>query len=312
MASAGRRYRGVRFRHIGANNWESLAGLLHRLKTTGQLQARALPPASDLLGPWRTGRVHRKARSRAGYQAGSFERFLSWTDQKQLTGRKLRSLVPPHPKRLLDVGAGDGTLTKHYDRPFREAVLLEPDQGLREQLAARHPRREINRDTIEAFLRSDVREFDFIVVSHVLQHVERPLEVLHQLIDRLAPDGCLALVMIDPKSEWPRYAEHFRSRVSGNAEPSIPWTEVADDLRRSGIPFEIELIPAKLRPPSIDAMLSISDFAFASPRAISDDLRDEIRAYLQRHVHHGQLILSQDNKVLVIRKPSSTPEPAAP
>ncbi|MCC7380494.1 MAG: methyltransferase domain-containing protein [Deltaproteobacteria bacterium] len=301
----------MRSHRAGGTRRESLSDLLLRRKLAGRGAAR--PPTFTVDLVERLARSHRPARTRAGYKTGSFERFLAWTDQKQLTGRKLRSLVPRHAGRMLDVGAGDGSLTKHYDRPFREAVLLEPDERLRGRLAKWHPRREIVGDTIEAFLRSDRREFDFIVASHVLQHVERPYDVLYQLIDRLSPGGSLALVMLDPKCDWHRYVEQFRERVSGDSTaPEIPWTDVADDLRRRGVPFEIELIPAKLRPPSIEAMLTISDFAFASARALPDALRGEIEEYLRQHVHDGRLVLSQDNKVLLIRKPSSTPESAAP
>lgn len=251
-----------------------------------------------------------RALSPVGYRTNSFQRFLTWTDQKERTGEKLEQLIPT-TGRLLDVGAGNGALTQCFEAPFREAVLLEPEAGLRNELRLRFPAREIAGETIEVHLRTEERRFDFIVASHVLQHVEAPLEIVCRLIGHLTPTGRLAIVMLDPMSDWYRYTARFTERASGERTGGIRWTAVAEELLKRGVPFEIERITATLHPPSVDALLSISDFAFASRRPLSSELEGEIRAYLARYVHGGELLLSQDNKVLVISAKRSASRPRA-
>lgn len=252
-----------------------------------------------------------RALSPVGYRTNSFQRFLTWTNQKERTGEKLQQLIPPTTERLLDIGAGNGALTQCFEAPFREAVLLEPEAGLRHELRLRFPAREIAGETIEVHLRTEERRFDFIVASHVLQHVEAPLETVCRLIGHLTPGGRLAIVMLDPMSDWYRYTARFTQRASGERTQGIRWTAVAEELLKQGVPFEIERITATLHPPSVDALLSISDFAFATHRPLSRELEGEIRAYLARYLHGDELLLSQDNKVLVISAKRSARRPRA-
>jgi SAM-dependent methyltransferase len=121
-------------------------------------------------------------RPAGGRFAGPGDAFLRRS--RGALARRLDEIAPPG--RVLDVGAGDGTLLDALRRNGREALGLE--------LVSTRP-------DIRAADIADLTERDFaaIVFWHSLEHLPRPAEALARAAEMLAPGG--VLVIAAPNSD---------------------------------------------------------------------------------------------------------------
>lgn len=99
--------------------------------------------------------------------------------------------IPADPSlRILDFGCGNGRLLKRLGmRGFKHLEGFDADPKARAAAGAQGF--EIHHDLDE--LSSSGRQFDVIVLNHVVEHLDRPVEVLQQLVSLLAADGVLYL-----------------------------------------------------------------------------------------------------------------------
>jgi SAM-dependent methyltransferase len=116
---------------------------------------------------------------------------------RQLRRENLAGLVG----RVLEVGAGTGTNFEFYPDTVMEVVAVEPERRLAvlaQQAAGRASVPvTVSTDTVEQFLAD--QPFDAVVCSLVLCSVDRPDDVVRQLLSLLRPGGEL------------RYLEHVAS-----------------------------------------------------------------------------------------------------
>ena len=87
------------------------------------------------------------------------------------------------PRRALDIGAGLGVFLYEFLEPSWEGVAVEPDA-----LAAAHLRT-LEKFTVEQSLfdrSSQLGKFDFISLNKVIEHIERPHQLLADCRDSLA------------------------------------------------------------------------------------------------------------------------------
>jgi SAM-dependent methyltransferase len=118
---------------------------------------------------------------------------------------ELLDLLPSSPGRILDCGCGAGDNAKILsDRGWCvTAVTIDPG----EQEAAGQFCEEVYIADLEKGLPPDIDgAFDAVLASHVLEHLARPERLLHEVHQRLSPEGVLAVAL-------PNIA-HYRQRVS--------------------------------------------------------------------------------------------------
>jgi 2-polyprenyl-3-methyl-5-hydroxy-6-metoxy-1,4-benzoquinol methylase len=91
---------------------------------------------------------------------------------------------------VLDVGAGAGTMADALKKEGVECHYnaVEPDNTQRNQLVKKHNFFYAYREVDEI---SNKKKFDFIVLSHVLEHVTDPHNFIEKLISFLNPNGSL-------------------------------------------------------------------------------------------------------------------------
>lgn len=133
--------------------------------------------------------------------------------------RRLDAIAPPG--RVLDVGAGDGTLLDALRRHGRDAIGLE--------LVSTRP--DIRAANVED-LGADEGDFAAIVFWHSLEHLRRPSEALKAAAGKLAPNGVLVVAV--PNSD------SLQARLFGDR-----W--LALDLPRHLVHLPAKALIARLR-----------------------------------------------------------------
>ena len=90
-------------------------------------------------------------------------------------------------RRCLEMGPAEGVMTPHLSRTFPDLTLVEGAEAFCASLRERFPAATVIRSLFEEF--SPAAPFDTIVLGHVLEHVEDPVEVLRKAASWLAPGG---------------------------------------------------------------------------------------------------------------------------
>jgi 2-polyprenyl-3-methyl-5-hydroxy-6-metoxy-1,4-benzoquinol methylase len=101
--------------------------------------------------------------------------------------------------RCLELGPAEGVMTPLLRRAFPESLtVVEGAERFCRDLRERHPDVEVVHALFEQF-RPD-RQFDTIVMGHVLEHVDAPVEVLSRAREWLSPDGVICAAVPNARS----------------------------------------------------------------------------------------------------------------
>lgn len=114
----------------------------------------------------------------------------------------LRWLGEGRGRRLLDVGAADGLLSRHLTARAWKVTGIEADRGLAAAGAA-HCERMIVADLNRGVPQLE-GEFDAIVCGDVLEHLAAPVPALRALLAVLVPDGEVVLSVPNVAHLWIR------------------------------------------------------------------------------------------------------------
>lgn len=87
----------------------------------------------------------------------------------------------------LELGPAEGIMTEYLAADFPALTVVDGAEAFLRPLRVRHPRATVVRALFEEW--ETGQRFDTIVVSHVLEHVERPVEILARVAGWLAPGG---------------------------------------------------------------------------------------------------------------------------
>ena len=93
----------------------------------------------------------------------------------------------PRGARVLELGYGDGLVTAALVRSACAVTVVEGSGTLVDHARTVHPDLECVRSLFEAF--RPAAPYDFIIASHVLEHVDDPQSVLRQIATWLSDDG---------------------------------------------------------------------------------------------------------------------------
>jgi 2-polyprenyl-3-methyl-5-hydroxy-6-metoxy-1,4-benzoquinol methylase len=91
-------------------------------------------------------------------------------------------------RRFLDIGVGHGYFIQEVAKHNGEYIGIEPSKKLFMSLINRD---NVRNETIEKFLEGTKTKFDFINLSHVLEHVSEPVNLLMGLKNLLSEEGVL-------------------------------------------------------------------------------------------------------------------------
>ncbi len=127
--------------------------------------------------------------------------------QHQLRNLLARAMAAANsPRRVLDAGGGSGNASIQLAALGVEPVLVDVSTAMARRWIEKarrlgiEPRVEIA--SLEDFFAADGREWDLIVFSSVLHHIEDPTSLMLSAAGRLAPGGTIATIF-DPLSSTP-------------------------------------------------------------------------------------------------------------
>jgi len=118
---------------------------------------------------------------------GLARRMVTW-DRRRMLGP-----LPPDA-RVLEIGAGRGELLADLAKRGHDAIGIEP--GAAAGAVARSAGVEVSQEPLERFEREPASS-DRIVLWHVLEHLEHPLEELERMRPWLSADGRLIVAVPD-------------------------------------------------------------------------------------------------------------------
>lgn len=103
--------------------------------------------------------------------------------------------------RVLEIGCGAGTnvIAMMASRPSGLYVGLEPDVAMCAALARQCPQLTVIPGTVSSASSQlqDIAPFDFVILSHVLEHFADPVEALRTVRSLLAPEGHMICLVPD-------------------------------------------------------------------------------------------------------------------
>ena len=233
------------------------------------------------------------------YQS-AFHTFLRHTDQKAQVRSWLRRFVERLPARgtLLDVGAGNGTLTAVLAPRFDQTVAVEPNPDLSAALAVACPQAEIFHQPIQSLdaqFRADLVLCSFVLVY--LSKAERR-NVLEKLLAH-ASGGTLVVIEQATDTDFVQMYRHF-----GYHGPDLD--DEVEQLAAgysSALELEFHDIPSTVRAPDFDTLYTIAEFMLNAVLEDERPPRRELEDYLRRTFLRpsGVAELSCTQRILVAR-----------
>ena len=100
--------------------------------------------------------------------------------------------------RCLEMGPAEGVMTPFLSGAFPDLTLVEGAEAFCASLQQRFPQAKVVRSLFEDF--QPEQRFDTIVLGHVLEHVENPIDVLRRAGSWLAEDGILCCAVPNARS----------------------------------------------------------------------------------------------------------------
>lgn len=99
---------------------------------------------------------------------------------------------------VLEIGPAEGVMTCLLYRDFEDITILEGAQIFCESLQEKFPRLKVEHNVIEKF--STEKKFDYIILGHVLEHVDDPVSSLKIVDGLLQKDGKVFTVVPNANS----------------------------------------------------------------------------------------------------------------
>lgn len=141
--------------------------------------------------------------SREDFHDGVMEEDLPREWKKSLNMQKRLVKKYLHPgKKILEIGCGNGLLLKNLDDLGYKVFGLEPSLTAAE--LARKRGLNIYCESFPGKLLKD-KKFDLIIMSHVLEHLADPVQIIKEIKNHLNHHGLLLLIQTNYTSIVPRF-----------------------------------------------------------------------------------------------------------
>lgn len=219
--------------------------------------------------------------------------FIKATEETRNRGIFFLQEVLPRLKTLgslLDIGPGNGKLTRWMGRKFKEITLVDPvPEVLENILEESFPKGSILKKMNTSFLETILPQnaFDLIVLSHVMYHFpqEKWIDVVEKALKSLKPQG-LIVIVINSGLDREKLGDLF----NGKTFPILNLVHAIAELGK-----EVEFVSSKesFYARDITTMLHICGLH------LHDTGGRVSREILEKHIQSNYLLTNHDYKMSV-------------
>ncbi|MGN6671307.1 MAG: class I SAM-dependent methyltransferase [Candidatus Nucleicultricaceae bacterium] len=219
--------------------------------------------------------------------------FIKATEETRNRGIFFLRNVLPHLKTsnsLLDIGPGNGKLTRWIGRKFKEITLVDPVPEVLENISeVSFPKgsllKKINKSFLETILPQNA--FDLIVLSHVMYHFpqEKWIDVIEKALKSLQPNGII-VVVINSGLDREKLGDLF----NGKTFPVLNLAHAIEELGK-----DVEFISSKesFYAQDLTTMLHICGLHLHDTGGCAS------REDLEKHIQSNYLLTNHDYKMSV-------------
>ena len=102
-----------------------------------------------------------------------------------------RPNLPKATQTMLDIGCSEGTLLKTFGESFPtfECYGLEPDANFAQFASKNSNAKKVVATDFESFFAANEQRYDLVTLTHVLEHILDPIEILTSIRNVLQPGG---------------------------------------------------------------------------------------------------------------------------
>lgn len=105
------------------------------------------------------------------------------------TAEIFKKYIPSYKSSILELGPAEGTMTDILADIYNDYTIVEAVSEFCEVIKKNHKHIKVNNCLFENFNSS--RKYDVIVLGHVLEHVENPIELLKKVKTWTKPNGLI-------------------------------------------------------------------------------------------------------------------------
>lgn len=234
----------------------------------------------------------------------SFENYLKWSNEKDIIFSEIRKYLNSSFKTMLDIGAGDGSLTKIFSPLFQKVVVIEPAEKFIPELKKNlnNYTADIINDKFENIVFNE--KFDFILLCHSAYYLNNFKKELGRIKEILADKGLLVIVNIATKGGFQEFIGIFNEEITGKKySPLITTEEIAYSLKELGFRAKEITVNPSLKIPSIDDTMSMLDFCYnVDINEIKDVTKKKIKTYLIRRFNQGHVTFKVPQSIILATK----------
>ena len=211
----------------------------------------------------------------------AFQIFLDHTDQKRNAKRWLQQVVDTLPIRdvFIDVGAGNGELTRAFADAFTRTVAIEPNVYLLNQLQEVIPHAQaIGEPILKA---KPAVKGDLILCSHILYYIppEEWLAHLECLVSWMSPTGVVVIILQNRETGCMNMVHHFLGH-------RFELRQVANKFQhkyRDQYEIITTLDPAHVETPDFSSAYAVAEFMLNLLPLRDPPRRHDVETYIRTH-----------------------------
>lgn len=215
--------------------------------------------------------------------SNSYENYLKWCDEKEKVLFELISEIESNYSSLLDIGAGNGELTKNLSSKFSSITVIEPAKKRLKELTNNLINANLNlfNEKFETVKLNG--KFDFILSSHSIYYLKDLEQTLKKIKGFLNEKGKFLIVIKSAEGELQEFMDFFRKDVLNEKYgASLKVDKIVNLLKKQGFSVRIKEADVKLTIPSINETINLLDFFYnVSLKEISAGAIINIKSYLQ-------------------------------
>lgn len=220
----------------------------------------------------------------------SYENFVKWSNEKPKTALEINSYLAKRHGKLLDIGAGDGTITKMIASNFDAVTIIEPGaanfKNLKDRLVG--TKFQLINKKIEDY--SADNKFDVILACHSLKFFKEPVKQLDRIKNMLEGGGMFLHIDHQCQNDFLKFSERYREKVLGPDSESPLSYDFKGMLKGVFHSIDERSFQSHLTIPCVEDAISILDFIYdVDYKDISKEIINEIRMDLHKEYGNGKI-----------------------